>query len=241
VVGSAAFEDLERTKAGLVQRLRLRIEVSEIAHQDGRVLLFSAPARAIGAPVSVEGAYWMRAGENLVPMTADMLRRTFDEARPDFSAEICEGASLSDLEPKAIEEFRRRWHGRSQLPTILTLPTERLLCDAELISRRGVTYAAPGRLEVDTRRGRLDRAKNRALLLERVIANAEAGTRFEELQHEVLPELSRDQTRSFVRAERCLRALISIEGKTMPPTRTSALPLRGDGSSTPTSRTRSAG
>ncbi|MBF0565894.1 MAG: hypothetical protein HQK89_11680 [Nitrospirae bacterium] len=36
----------------------------------------------------------MRAGESLVPMLPDMLKRIFDEAGPDFTAEICRGASL---------------------------------------------------------------------------------------------------------------------------------------------------
>ena len=103
VVGSAAFAELERTKAGLIDRLRLRIEAAEIAHPDGRVLVFTAPSRPIGVPVAVEGAYWMRAGEDLAPMTPDMLRRIFDEAVPDYSAEICRNATLADLDPAAIE------------------------------------------------------------------------------------------------------------------------------------------
>ena len=73
VVGSLAFADLERTKAGLIEKLHLRIEAGEIAHPDGRVLVFTAPSRPIGVPVAVEGAYWMRAGEELAPMTPDML------------------------------------------------------------------------------------------------------------------------------------------------------------------------
>ena len=103
VVGSQAFAELERTKAGLIDRLRLRIEAEEIAHPDGRVLVFTAPSRPIGVSVAVEGAYWMRAGEDLAPMTPDMLRRIFDEAGPDFSAEICPKATLADLDPAAIE------------------------------------------------------------------------------------------------------------------------------------------
>ena len=43
VVGSQAFTDLERTKAGLIEKLRLRIEAHEITHPDGRVLVFTAP------------------------------------------------------------------------------------------------------------------------------------------------------------------------------------------------------
>ncbi|MGA7498724.1 MAG: ATP-binding protein [Isosphaeraceae bacterium] len=56
VVGSTAFAELGRTKAGLIDRLRLRIEATEIAHPDGRVLIFTAPSRPIGMPVAVEGA-----------------------------------------------------------------------------------------------------------------------------------------------------------------------------------------
>ena len=44
VVGSQVFTDLERTKAGLIEKLRLRVEAQEIAHPDGRVLVFTAPA-----------------------------------------------------------------------------------------------------------------------------------------------------------------------------------------------------
>ncbi len=84
----------------------------------------------------------MRAGEDLVPMTDDMLCAIFDENRPDFSAEICRGATMSDLDPVAIEEFRRRWHLTSENASLLTRPAENLLRDAELIMERGVTYAA---------------------------------------------------------------------------------------------------
>jgi ATP-dependent DNA helicase RecG len=142
VVGSSAFENLERTKAGLVERLRLKIEGTEIQHPDGRVVVFTAPARQLGVPVSVEGAYWMRAGEDLVPMTGDMLRTIFNELRPDFTAEVCDGASVADLDPLAIEDFRQRWHATAGLPSILTRPPEQLLRDAELIVEGGVTYAA---------------------------------------------------------------------------------------------------
>jgi ATP-dependent DNA helicase RecG len=142
IVGSQAFAELERTKAGLIEKLHLRIEVSEVLHPDGRVLVFTAPPRPIGMPIAVEGAYWMRAGEDLAPMTPDMLRRIFDEAGPDFSAEVCPGATLADLDPSAIEDLRRRWHQKSQNAAILRMSVKRLLQDAELIAGQDVTYAA---------------------------------------------------------------------------------------------------
>ena len=133
VVGSQAFPNLERTKAGLIERLRLRVDVEEMQHPDGRVLVFQVPSRPIGMPLQYEGAYWMRGGQDLVPMTPDVLQRIFAEAGPDFSAEMCPLARLDDLDPAAIEVLRRLWQRRSQDQDIMTRPMERLLADAELI------------------------------------------------------------------------------------------------------------
>ena len=142
IVGSQVFRDLERTKAGLVEKLRLRIDAEEVDDPDGRVVLFTAPPRPIGVPIAVDGAYWMRAGEDLVPMTEDMLRRIFAEAGPDFSAEICPGATLADLDQEAIAEFRARWHRLAKRDLLLQCSSEQLLRDAELVTDAGVTYAA---------------------------------------------------------------------------------------------------
>jgi ATP-dependent DNA helicase RecG len=142
VVGSAAFDELARTKAGLIERLRLRIDANEVRHPGGRVVVFSVPSRPIGVPVPVEGAYWMRAGEDLAPMTPDMLRRIFDETSPDFSAEICAGATLADLDPAAIESFQGRWTRHSGNKALAKRRAETLLRDAELVLPDGVTFAA---------------------------------------------------------------------------------------------------
>jgi ATP-dependent DNA helicase RecG len=142
VVGSQAFDDIERTKAGLVERLHLRIDCEEIDHPDGRVVAFHVPSRPFGAPIAYDGAYWMRAGEDLVPMTPDMLKRIFAEAGPDFSAEICANATLGDLDPVAIGRFRTMWARKAGNKAVETLSGEQTLRDAELLMDGGVTYAA---------------------------------------------------------------------------------------------------
>lgn len=141
VVGSQAFEQIERTKAGLIERLRLRIDVEEINHPDGRVLVFHVPSRPVGMPVQYKG-YWMRGGEDLVQMTGDMLKRIFDEAGPDFSAEVCPGAGVGDLIPEAVEDFRSRWIRKSGNSTLSRLSVERLLEDSELVVDGKLSYAA---------------------------------------------------------------------------------------------------
>ena len=142
IVGSHAFEDIERTKAGLFGRLHFRVEIEVVMAAEGRVLIFDVPPRALGIPVGVDGAYWMRAGEDLVPMTPDVLRRIFKETSPDFSAEVCRGATLDDLDPEAVNQFRARWHATANNDHLLQLSSEQLLRDAELTTRDGVTYAA---------------------------------------------------------------------------------------------------
>ncbi len=142
VVGTAAFDNLERTKAGLLERLHLRVFVEEIFHPKGRVLVFEVPSRPIGMPVQYKGTYWMRGGEELVPMTPDMLKRIFDESGPDFSAEICPKANLADLDPEAIDRFRSIWSRRSGNDSLRELSSEQLLEDAELIVDGGITIAA---------------------------------------------------------------------------------------------------
>lgn len=142
VVGSRVFENLERTKAGLVERLHIRVDAEEIKHPEGRVLVFEVPARPIGTAIQYAGAYWMRAGEDLVPMTPDQLKRIFDEGVADYSALVCPGAGLSDLEPAAIAELRTLWRRKSGNGAIETVSDEQLLHDAELLFDEGVTYAA---------------------------------------------------------------------------------------------------
>ena len=142
VVGTRAFRDLERTKAGLIERLRLRLDVEELQHPDGRVLVFQVPPRPIGMPLEYQGAYLMRGGESLIPMTPDQLQRIFAETGPDFSAEICTPAQLDDLDPAAVEILRQLWQRKLPDQDISTRPDEQLLADAELLVDGGVTYAA---------------------------------------------------------------------------------------------------
>ena len=143
VVGSKAFADLQRTKLGILERLHLRVDGWEVAHADGRVICFAIPGRPVGVPIQYNGAYWMRGGESLVPMTPDMLKRIFDEGQPDFSAAFCPTAKLGDLDPAAIETFRNRWILQTRRADLADLTVEQLLIDADLCSPgKGITNAA---------------------------------------------------------------------------------------------------
>lgn len=142
IVGSQAFSNLEQIKSHLINRLSLRIEVDELFEECRRVVIFSVPSRPIGVPIAFEGTYWMRRGEELVPMTSDMLKRIFDEGVPDFSAQICPNARFEDLDPIAIDAFRKAWIRKSGSLHLEYTPEKQLLRDIEVTTDQGVTYAA---------------------------------------------------------------------------------------------------
>ncbi len=101
VVGSQAFdtpEKLNKIKASILEKLRLRVETTELPHPEGRILVFEIPTRPTGQPLALEGSYLMRSGENLVPMTPDMLKRIFAEDRQSwFSKPAHSGANPADV------------------------------------------------------------------------------------------------------------------------------------------------
>lgn len=142
VVGTTAFSEPGRTEAGLYERLRQRIQLEEYRHEDGRVLIVHVPARLPGNAWQYQGAYLMRAGDSLVPMTDEQLRKIHNEIGPDFSAEICAGATLADLDSVAVKYFRGLWQRKAPSQNIADRSIEQLLSDAELITDGQVTYAA---------------------------------------------------------------------------------------------------
>lgn len=87
VVGTAAFNDPIAMAAKLFEALGFRVDIEEVIHPDGRVLVFHIPSRPRGTAFQFEGAYLMRAGEELVPMSEDRLRAIFAEGQPDWLSE----------------------------------------------------------------------------------------------------------------------------------------------------------
>ena len=87
VVGTAAVNDPVGMAEKLFQTLGFRVDVEAVGHPDGRVVVFHIPSRPRGTAYHLEGTYFMRAGEELVPMSEDQLRRIFAEGEPDWLEE----------------------------------------------------------------------------------------------------------------------------------------------------------
>jgi predicted HTH transcriptional regulator len=87
VVGTAAEGNLVALAERLFHTLGFRVDVEAVAHPAGRVVVFHVPGRPRGTACNLEGAYFMRAGAALVPMSDDQLRRIFAEGGPDWLEE----------------------------------------------------------------------------------------------------------------------------------------------------------
>ena len=87
VVGTKAFQNRTDVILRTYERLGFRVDLDEIAHPDGRVVVAAIPGRPRGTVFSHKGRYLMRAGESLVSMSEDRLRAIFDEGRPDWLEE----------------------------------------------------------------------------------------------------------------------------------------------------------
>lgn len=143
VVGTNAFQSSVHTLAHEVyQHISHNIEVEELSHPQGRVLIFRIPPRRIGVPIKFKGKYLMRRGSSLVDMDDQTLRAILNEVEPDFSAQRAPGLDFDGLDQKAMEELRRRWAERSGRAERNLIPLEQVLMDLELCEGDGITYAA---------------------------------------------------------------------------------------------------
>lgn len=101
VVGTQAFNDPVKMAEKLFQAIGFRVDIEEVQHSGGRVLVFHIPARPRGTAYHLEGKYLMRSGSSLRPMSEDQLRRIFAEGEPSWLEEY----SQTKLDSQRVVEL----------------------------------------------------------------------------------------------------------------------------------------
>lgn len=132
VVGSAAFSNTVEMASKLFAVIGFRVDIEEVRHPDGRVVVFSIPSRPRGTAYHLDGTYLMRSGEELVPMSEDQLRKIFAEGKPEWLENIAlKDLSAQDvvqlLDTQAFFELLNLPYPTDQQGVIAKLLTERLI------------------------------------------------------------------------------------------------------------------
>lgn len=119
VVGTAYRSkraDLDKLKGEIANKTTNRItfiEIYEVPSESKRVLMFKIPAAPRGIPISFDGHYYARDGEELAPLNIEKIERIRAQASlEDWSAVIVAAASLDDLDEEAIVVARKNFKSK---------------------------------------------------------------------------------------------------------------------------------
>ncbi len=119
VVGSnfrLARKDLDSLKEEIANKTTNRItfvEIHEVQHAQGRVVLFEIPAAPKGLPVAFDGHYYGRDGEALSPLNLEEIERIRAQVTlEDWSAVLVPEAGLVDLDEEALRVARQNFKSK---------------------------------------------------------------------------------------------------------------------------------
>ena len=119
VVGSnfrLARKDLDHLKEEIGDKTTNRIsfvEIHEVVHPQGRVLLLEIPAAPKGLPVAFEGHYYGRDGEALSPLNLEEIERIRAQSMvEDWSAVVVPDAGPADFDEEALAVARRNFKSK---------------------------------------------------------------------------------------------------------------------------------
>jgi len=85
-------------------------EIHEVGRPEGRVVMFQIPPALRGVSTAWKGHYYGRDNEAIGPLSLHEIEQIRKQAtREDWSAQICNGAALNDLDPKGIAFARQEY------------------------------------------------------------------------------------------------------------------------------------
>lgn len=109
-------KDLDSLKGEMANKTINRIsfiEIYELHEPEGRVVMFKIPAAPKGIPVSFDGHYYARDGEELTSLNIEKIERIRAQATTeDWSAAIVPDADFEDLDQDAIDLARKNYKSK---------------------------------------------------------------------------------------------------------------------------------
>jgi len=144
-------ERLQSTKMQMAENTEPSVtfrNIHELAHADGRVILFEIPAAPRGMPIAWKGHYYARAGESLTHLGLDKLDEIRQQTQAtDWTAQLVPNASLQDLDEmalrKARDAFARKYANRFAADEVQSWPLSTFLDRARVRPSRVILHGRP--------------------------------------------------------------------------------------------------
>lgn len=137
-----AVDGIGKLSQDIYNDLKIRVDVSELFEDGLRVVVIKVPGRPAGKVYKFEDVPLMRVGEELLPMSDERYLRIIQEQEPDFSEQICSGATIHDLDDNAVAKLKETYARKQHNPRFLTLSNQQALSDVGLINSGKVSNAA---------------------------------------------------------------------------------------------------
>ena len=149
VVGTTYEEgNLGALEDAIYEKMQIRVRIGEVfepskdAPDRKRVIIFNVPSRPIGKMLKFEGVPLMRTGESLREMSDSEMLKILTEQEPDYSAKVCEGLTMDDLDSKAIEVMKQKYAEKNENLGFESVSDEQALSDLDLLENGKLNYAA---------------------------------------------------------------------------------------------------
>lgn len=143
VIGTSQnIDSIGELEAKIYKDTGIRPHVYELYESLKRVLVIEVPGRPAGKVFKFEDVALMRVGEELKPMSDEVYLKIIQEQEPDFSQQICEGLTISDLDANALDILKEKYSIKQNNPQFKTLSNEQILSDLELSRNGKLTNAA---------------------------------------------------------------------------------------------------
>lgn len=116
------------------ENLQIRVHIEELFDENNlRVLVTQIPSRPLGKTLKFEGVPLMRVGESLRNMSDEELFAILSEQEPDFSAKICEGLTVDDIDKDVMAILKEKYAKKQNNPGFKTQSNKQVLTDLDLM------------------------------------------------------------------------------------------------------------
>ncbi len=136
---SGSLQSLKKELAANTNERLTFLEIYETTLEGKRIVAFQIPPAIPGIPTTWNGAAFAREHESVSPLAMNKVNLIRSQIGMDWSKEIVEGATLDDLDAKAVS-YARQLFARKQRDRVKSQEILETLSDIEVLNKAGITF-----------------------------------------------------------------------------------------------------